>query len=421
MKQYTPSRRPSGRGQGRIPRTVVWLVACAATARATDGLEPIAVSASAAARGGASVAVGDSALSQIDNPATLTMWRRPRMDFSGQLLRAHQEWSSPVGASASDSAHPLVNIAFALPANERLTFGLAMQSKCGVGSHFEMRHVLIPFMKRHVASDCKDVAFSFNAGYRLTERLSVGAGVRMEVATARFNTVLGPADASFDRGYAYGGGFNVGALYQMTERLALGVGYRSPTWFTDVSGGEMRAALFGLAPVSMGAARILDFRLPQRISVGAAWDVTEWLKLVGEARWNNYANTTFGRARISADALGPLVMPLPLDYRDQWVFIGGAEFKLSESWRLGVGYNYATAIVRQSNLLPIMAPTVQHHVTAGVRYERANWWVGVSYVLGLAPGVEGSGMSRLPLGVDYGESRLTQHQHSVLLGFGFSL
>ena len=68
------------------------------SASATNGIEPIGVSMEARMRGGADVAVGDSALSQIDNPATLSLQPRDVMtfDFAGQVIFPNCEWTGPI-------------------------------------------------------------------------------------------------------------------------------------------------------------------------------------------------------------------------------------------------------------------------------------------------------------------------------------
>ena len=43
-----------------------------------------------------------------------------------------------------------------------------------------------------------------------------------------------------------------------------------------------------------------------------------------------------------------------MGYKDQWVFAGGAEFKLDENWRLGVGYNYGTDPVAKKRRRPVV-------------------------------------------------------------------
>jgi len=396
------------------------ILTCPRVARATEGLEPINTSMHARARGGADVAVGDTALSQIDNPASLSLQRKYRFDFSGQLLMPTMHWTGPIDKSTSRGLHPLANLAIAVPLDEKLSIGFAMQSKSGLGSDYQMRHTLIPLMDRHVYSDMKNLSLSFNAAYRLTDKLSIGAGLRGEGVTARFGAVLGPGGMDFGRGYAYGGGFQLGLHYQATDTVALGLAYRSPTWFGDLSGGGLDISMLGLPSIRVGDANIDEFRLPQKISAGVAWDATDWWKVVGEVRWTNYACSTFHDTTVATDGPIDLRFPLPVGFQDQWSFILGSEFELDEHWTLGVGYHYATAVVPRTHLFPITPATLQHHITTGLRYERDNWWVGAGYIYGFNSTIRGFGENSIPMGFEFGQSKIEHHQHSVFFGFGFS-
>ena len=393
------------------------------TARATDGLEPIDASMQARARGGADVGVGDTALSQIENAASLSLRSREAVsvDFSGQLLFTRLHWDGPIDSATSHGEFPLVNVGAAFPVDDRWTVGVALQSKSGMGSSYTMRHLLIPFMDRRVGSDVKNASLSLNIAYQVTDKLSIGAGVRAEAATAEFSAVLGPADVEFGRGFAFGGGFNLGLHYRATQDVSLGIAYRSPSWFGDLDGGEMGASMFGVLPLTLGDGRIKEFQLPQQVSAGVAWDVNDWLKMVGEVRWTDYPNSSFGTMTVGVNGPIDFSMPFPASYKEQWVFIVGAEFKLAEHWTLGVGYNYATNIVPESNVLPIAPANLQHHITSGLRYEQDNWWVGVGYIYGFDSSTRADGSSDVPLGIDFALSGIEHQQHSVFMGFGFSL
>ena len=404
-----------------LPITATLLCCPAASVMATDGLEPINASMQARARGGADVAVGDSALSQLDNPASLSL--RPRgansFDFSGQLLFTRLHWKGPIDDSTSHGMFPLVNMAVAFPIDDRWTLGLAMQSKSGMGSSYNRKHLLIPFMDRRVGSDVKNASFSLNVGYRVTDKLSVGAGVRAEAVSTKFSAVLGPADVDFGRGMAYGAGFNLGLHYQARDDLSFGLAYRSPTWFGDVSGGDLDLSLLGILPVNLGSANIDEFRLPQQVSAGVAWDVNHWLKLVGEVRWTDYPSSSFGSMTVAVDGPIDLRFPFPASYKEQWVFIAGAEMKLDEHWTLGVGYNYASNVVPSSNVLAIAPAIIQHHVTAGLRYEQDDWWVGAGYIYGFNSNTKSNGSTDVPFGIDFAYSEIDHQQHSLFFGFGF--
>jgi long-subunit fatty acid transport protein len=399
---------------------VLWL-AFVPMALGGNGIEPTGNSMPASARGGADVAVGDTALSQIDNPATLSLYKAFRLDFSNELVFPQIHWSGPADSVNSEiPIVPLVNLGVAVPLSSRWTFGLAVNTKAGLLTRYHARHLLIPWEERQVGSDIKDLAFLANLSYKVTKKLSIGFGLREEMVTAKFGTVLGPADLDFGRGYAEGIGFQAGMHYQARKNLAFGLGYRSKVWFGDLAGGDGQASLLGILPLPLGRVKIEDLRGPQKVTAGVGWDVTDWCKLVGEVRWINYSCCSFHTMNITAENLPGVRLPMPLGYRDQWVFIPGVEFKLSERWKLSFGYNYGTAPVAPGHLLPEGSTCTQHHFSTGIRYERKNWWVGVGYILGFPASLHGTGWSAIPLGVDYGSSRVEHTLHSLVIGGGYS-
>ncbi len=388
--------------------------------QATNGVEPVNSSLQARSRGGADAAVGDTALSQIENPASLRLHPRPRFDGSAQMCFPIVRWESPIdGSSSQVRVIPIGDVAVALPFSERLSFGLAVHSRGGLGSRFNMRHLLIPWMSRQVGAEAKTIGLLVSGAYQVTERLSVGAGVRAEATSAEFSLVLGPADLEFGRGTSWGGGFQLGTHYRLRDDLSFGLAYRSPTWGSDLAGGRGRASLFGLLPVDLGAVHIEDMQHAQKITAGLAWDATTWLKLIGEVRWINYANSSEHSLTVRAKDAFDVRLPLRMGFEDQWVFILGSEFKLDEHWILGVGYNYGTNPVHAAALLPMGSVLAQHHVTVGLRYETDKWWAGLGYVIGLPASLRGDGHSSNVMGLDYAYSTLEQTQHSILMGFGF--
>jgi long-chain fatty acid transport protein len=296
-----------------------------------------------------------------------------------------------------------------------------LHSRGGFGSKFEQRHLLIPFMDRRVGSDLKVIGIPVNLAYKITDRLSAGIGFRAEMATARFGTVLGPADVEVTRGYALGAGIQAGLHYQARDDLAFGLGYRSPTWFNDLHGGRAKASLLGLLPVPLGDANIDSLRMPQRLALGAAWDVTSRIKLVGEARWINYENSTLNSTILAINGPIDVPYPLPLGYRDQGAFMLGSDIKLSDHWKLGLGYHYAMPNIDRENVFPLGSIIAEHHATVGLRYETEKWWAGTGYVIGFANTLRGNGCSRIPLGIDYGFSSVQQTQHAIMIGFGLKL
>ncbi len=376
----------------------------------------------AIARGGADVAVGDTALSQIDNPASLSLQPRsgPRLDTTGELAFLSLPWTSIFGTVNTErSIIPLGSAAVSIPINDRFTLGTGFSTKAGLATSYDQRHLLIPYMKRHVGSDLVVLNFPINAAYKFNDKLSIGVGARVETAAANFDTVLGPAAVQFGRGQAVGGGFDAGLVYRPREDLSFGLAYRSPTWAGDLEGGQGKASLFGLLPVPLGEIGLDNLRLPQKISAGAAWDITKRLKLASEVRWINYGNSSLNTMTVQTDGLIDIRLPLPLGYRDVWAFMIGPQYKISEHWTAACGYHLCNPAVPPQNLLPEGTVVSRHHATAGLWYETKRWWAGAGYSIAFAESLSSHGRTSIPLGIDYAYGSLNETIQSLALGFGY--
>lgn len=397
---------------------------------ALDGVEPIGFSMPAMARGGADVAVGDTALSQIENPATLTL--NPdqlfRFDATGQLFMPDTRWDGLLGSAGSSVRHiPLGHAGLVIPVNERIGLGLALYSKSQFRSRYRMRHLFSPWRASRVGADLYNMGLALNVGYKVNDKLSIGVGGRAELVTAKFKSIHGPTAVDFDRGYTVGGGFQLGALYQVTPTLTAGLGYRSRTWLQDIAGRDRRTLYqsvswlrpYGIPTVRLVNADIADMIMPQRVAAGLAWEATDRLKLHGELRWINYSDSVLNKAKFLVGRHGRTLRS-PIGYQDQWVFIAGAEYELDSHWTLAGGYHYATNSVSRRALNPLSVHVVQHQITTGLRYRKDNWWAGIGYILGLPATMSRTGVSSIPLGLDYMAIELRQVQHSVTCGFGFS-
>lgn len=388
----------------------------------SNGTELIGVSTQARSRGGADIAVGDSPLSQIDNPASLLLHGRD-LDFAGKLILPRSRWTNTVDTANTEiGVIPILNLAGSKPVNERLSWGWALHTKSGLASAYTIEHFATPGLRTTERVDYENADLQLNGAIQLTDRLSVGAGLRGEFVTTKFNITAGPLFASIERGYAVGTGLQVGLMYELTEAVRLGLGYRSPTWMTDIEGGHGQLNFFGdpTTTLDMGPAS-LGGNLPQKLTAGASWDATDWLMLTTEVRWINFADSAFNSTSIETDGIPGLVptsVPFPLGYRDQVVVATGADVRLTDRWILGLGYNYGSDPIPAANLLPIGSILAQHHVTTGIRYDRCNWWVGAGYILAVTAGLAGDGTSAFPGPNDYSGSHLSQTQHSVFFGFG---
>ena len=398
---------------------------CAPRVGATNGLEPIGVGQNAISRGGVDVAVGDTAFSQISNPATLSFRLERELDLGVQCILPRIRFRNALNQDDSRLDHiEIPCFALAIPVNDRFSWGFAVHGRAGLATDFRFRYLYPPLMKHRHTSALTVPGFVLSAAWKLNERLSLGAGVRAEIMMLDLNAALGPVNLEIDKALGFGFGFQVGGTYRATDRLTLAAAYHSPTWFGDVRSDELTGELFPLR-FPLGGGAVVRPRLPQKIILGASYDITQRWKVMGEARWVNYGNSFLHDGALSTDLLD-VGVPLNHMYRDVWVFAVGSEYRLTDEWTLSGGYNFGNSPARGTHLLPgTAAGIVEHHLTAGLRYDKGKWFVGVGWVRAFRKTLSGEGPGRLPIDAlpiarDYGAGSSVSHsQDSIVVSLGF--
>ena len=206
------------------------LVAAPATARAS-GFVLYEQSASALGRGAAVSASTDEPAAAFYNPATLVFAARWGVSASGMLVRFGSRFSPSDGGAGTDS----LGRSYLVPARyahaavaERVRLALAIDVP------FALAVAWPPdWSGARFATECKLYALSFNPSlaYRLTDRLSVAAGVSAVRGSVAIATGLPPAvgTGTVDlQGSAWGVGANLALLVRLLpDRLHVSATYRS--------------------------------------------------------------------------------------------------------------------------------------------------------------------------------------------------
>lgn len=379
---------------------------------AVNGLEEIGHSWQADMRGGTEVAVGDTALSQVRQPASVVLHSKVRFDSKiTNIFPANKFNSALEGDVYRKPDKPNFAVALVGPINEKSGWGVSVFSKTSWDSAFRGRYLL----RRNVESARGSVlnyAAQANVGTRLTEKLFVGAGGRVELMKGSSSSVFGSAKMDLGGQWSCGGGFNLGALYQIRKNAMLGFGYRSPTWF-----GQAGKGIIDLTDGRKFQARIPISQnvLPQRVMLGASCKPTEKVMLAVEGTWVNYRYSLFGNTRIRS------AMPLEFPAQLNDILIGavGCDYELTKNWGVSAGYTFNTNPVRRSDLMPNFSSNNMNTLSCGVRYKRDRWWAGVAYDLGLPNATRNNDPRRIPtLGVDYGHATVKNLMQSVTYGVG---
>lgn len=190
-----------------------------------------------------------------------------------------------------------------------------------------------------------DWGWTVSTRYKILDNLSAGIMYRSYIDTR----IRGKSKVSADNGYVYGpfgpGGMNVMVPGQMVAAGATGKG---------------------------GA----DIRLPQSITAGLNWDVTETVHLgysMTYTRWSSMETLVFNLPS------GP--KKVDLDWSDVFRFAFGAAWEFAEDWTLMGSYVFdmdpgSTKANTGSTMLP---KGDRHCLATGLAYRWGNWELAGTY------------------------------------------
>lgn len=322
---------------------------------------------------------GNSARAQdastaFTNPAGLTRLEGNQVLVSGQVLWSNTEFSSDSdtssalgsddggravgsngwfpggGAFASYSVSPALKLGFALAGN----FGAVLKYDDNwVGRYYVQEATLL------------GVSFLPSIAYKVTDQISLGASLNAMYGVYKNQVAINNVNPNFGDGRLkldddeWGWGFNLGLLYEIDAHTRLGL-----TWNSQVNLNFKGPADFSnLAP---GLNRLLDNRgllnadvkvdinVPQQAMGSLFSQVTERWAVLGSVGWQDWSK--FGQVQLGIDnTSNPTTVTTDLDFKDTWHVALGAQYRLSDPWRLNFGIAYDSGFQSGdvSPLLPV--------------------------------------------------------------------
>ncbi|OSM01391.1 putative aromatic hydrocarbon degradation membrane protein [Magnetofaba australis IT-1] len=209
-----------------------------------------------------------------------------------------------------------------------------------------------------------------------------------------------------------GAGFKVGMSYKVNPKLTIGAAYHSKTAMQDLETTKASVS-FAAVPATMGGAvvpmtlsgkmEVQDFEWPQKLVVGAAYQATDKLLLVGDLSVTDWSNTMKNfKMKFTADdstsnnystSMGiatadfrgeTMEVSMTQEWDDQTVLHLGAEYKINDAWSVRGGASFSDNPIPDTYVNALFPATIQHHYTAGVGY-KFNDLHNISFAAAYAP------------------------------------
>ncbi len=366
------------------------------SANAGNGLNLIGFGIESNFLAGADIAVSRDTSALNTNPAGLTQIDSTELDshfaigYSGEF---RHEDSLGNNRSVEGKFIPLGDFGFAHTfSGTGITAGFGMFGQGGSGYRYS--NLNTAFGTRDELSALFRIGkLTPGIAYRASDRLSLGIALPIVVGDLRqklfpetsvFNSA-NPGQSFFGselkdaRGAALG--VRLGAQYRISDAITFGVTYSSKTRL-PLKDGHVRLNMTatGLGKVNYRNAQVDGLALPQEIGFGVSVRPDDpWLISVKVAwlNWSDALNSTTLTATDPDNPAAPtrLENKGTLNWRDQYVFALGAEYKFNDRTSILGGYNYGKNPIPNETTNPLLAAFAEQHITLGVLHKFGASWV----------------------------------------------
>jgi len=303
------------------------------------------------------------------NPAGMTRLDRPEIQVGAQPMYMNLKFSpdsstTNTGPDGDASAWiPAGSMFYVQPVSKDLALGFGMFGNFGLSMKYED-----DWVGRYYAREVtlQGLTFMPSVAYRLSPQISIGAGLGIMYATFKdtvalnnraFDLLPDVPDGQLkleDHDWGFNGKF--GILYEPNKTTRFGATYTTQTVLKFSAGTEWSGLGPGLDNALRNSGRRngglnLGFRAPQAVMVSAFHDVTDRLALlanVGWEQWSKFGFINVGAFNSSAN------LTTDLNFKDTWHGALGAQYRVSDPWRLSAGVAYDSAMLDDNQRNPAM-------------------------------------------------------------------
>ena len=310
------------------------------------------------------------------NPAGLTYIKGRQAVGALHLIKPSSKFTDASGVPSGGDAGgvvPVPNFYYAMDINPDLKFGLGVGSPFGLKTDYShpwgfvqvAPGVTIPAGSVHgILSDMKTLNVNPSLGWRVNDRVSLGAGVNLQYVEAELSS-FNPVNSQVVtmKGDDTTWGYNLGLMFDLDAASRIGLSYRSEMDYT--LGGTLAIPAAKLANVSA------DVTLPDSASFAYFRQLSDRWSVKADATWTGWSS--FDTLAIINKATGtPVSTPTVYDWKDSWRVGIGADYRMDDQWTVRFG------VARDET--PIRSAALR---TPGIPDESRTWLaIGAQYRLG---------------------------------------
>ena len=199
-------------------------------------------------------------------------------------------------------------------------------------------------------SEIRTVNINPSLAYRVSDAVTIGAGVSAQRFEAELSSFAGAAGRSTLKADDVAYGYNIGVMVQATPATRFGASYRSKIDFEL----EGRASFSGAAALNGGARA--DLEVPDSASFSVFHALGPKWALMADLTWTGWSSLQeLAVVRTTPSAGGPagsVLTTLPFRWQDTWRAAIGANYRLDASTLLRFGLAFDETPTRDAERTP---------------------------------------------------------------------
>jgi long-chain fatty acid transport protein len=274
----------------------------------------------------------------------------------------------PLGGNGGDAGDwaAVPNLYYSWQVNPQVFVGIGVNVPFGLKTEYDPDWV----GRFHgIKSEVKTINFNPSVALKVSDALSVGAGVNYQRADAELSTAVnfGAFGSGFStvKGHDTAWGWNAGVMLSLGPDTRIGAAYRSSMGYkidADVRFANRPAALATQVP---DGAVTADARFPATASLSLFHRMNPQWDLLADVSWTGWSSLkTLNIVRTN----GALLSTLPLEWKDTWRASLGANYHYDRDWTFRVGVSYDQSPVPDAERSPRVPDSDRTWVAVGAQY-----------------------------------------------------
>lgn len=301
------------------------------------------------------------------NPATMTLHPGTQIQAGFVAIGLELDYKGNDGTTENGRANtqPIPFGYISHQATDNVWVGLAMTVPFGMGTEYDDNWSLA---KRGISAQVLTFDFNPNVAWKLSEKVSLGAGMSIQYAAADLKmrddlanmTVDGEVDAD-----SWAWGFNVGMMWTPADNLRFGLSYRSKVNHhakgdftvnnlrldnTAITGAYLDEALKNSTLGALWGKHdaAVSLSTPAWLMATAAWDVNDLLSLYATFRWTDWSSFKDLDINYSKNVHNA--------WKDTYLVSLGADMRFYDWWTMRAGIGYETSAVDEARYRTAIIP-----------------------------------------------------------------